>query len=122
MTSTLPSTREAARGATIAAVSVTAPTGDPGPAQGAGASRAGRRWMLALRLLLAALCLFAAAAWVFGEPPVSQGDILLTVSEGHGVDERDLAALPAVVAAVVLVWPRRRRRRDTSPGGGEAAA
>ncbi len=114
MTSTLPSTREAARGATIAGMATTSPAGDPGPARMA--SRARRRWMLAVRLLLAALCLAAAAAWVLGEPPVSQGDILLTVSPGHGVDERDLLAVPGVVLAVVLLWPRRRRLADTAPG------
>ncbi len=70
-----------------------------------------RRWPLWLRGLLAVVLLGYAAAWVLGEPSMSQGPVLLRITDQHGVDMRDLFATPLVVASAALIVPRRSSGR-----------
>lgn len=85
--------------------------GARGGAGGASARSHRRRWSPALRLLLAALLVVLAVAWALGDPPLAQGPVLLTISQNHGVDLRDLYAAPLLLAATVVLLPRRGLRR-----------
>ncbi|MCZ7536677.1 MAG: hypothetical protein M5T61_12775 [Acidimicrobiia bacterium] len=105
--------------ATAPATAPSCPTRPPRPryralaggAGGASARSHRRRWSPALRLLLAALLVVLAVAWALGDPPLAQGPVLLTISQNHGVDLRDLYAAPLLLAATVVLLPRRGLRR-----------
>lgn len=74
---------------------------------GASDRRARRPWPLWLRGLLAAVLLGYAAAWVLGEPSMSQGPVLLRFTAEHGIDMRDIFAAPLALGSAALIVPRR---------------
>ncbi len=67
--------------------------------------------------IVAALLLGAASAVFLWEP--WHGPVILSLSEGHGIDAGDLPALPLLALAVAIGhgWAQEGRRRERGPAG-----